>query len=144
MGTAAVGGFPAVRRDFDKLALGVGEVEEDLAGGGAGPADADTAEYGAALVGGVLAGQGFEEIEDGLEGMGGGDEVVFGVDAIEEPIAPGWGAEGEDGSAPGGGGGKADEDLAVAGGEGLASSGDVGEAGDGRRLAHKKLLSILF
>lgn len=92
----AGGGLPAGGRDFDELALGIGEVEEDLGGDGAVAAASDATEDGEALVLFALAGLGFEEIEDGMEGAGGGDGGVLGVEPMEEPLAVGAGADGED------------------------------------------------
>ena len=66
----AGGDSPAAGGDFDELAVGIGEVEEDLVGEEAGAAGVDAAEDGKALVVVVLAGLGFEVIEDGVEGVG--------------------------------------------------------------------------
>ena len=72
----------------------------------------------------VLVGLGFEEVEEGVEGVGGGDGFVLVEEAVEEPIAEGGGAYGEDVEAAGGWDGEANEGLAVGGG-GDARAGDM-------------------
>jgi len=109
------------------VAIGIAEVEEDLGGDEGGTAVSDAAGHGEALV--ILhAGLGFEEIEDGVEGVGGGDGVELGIDPVEEPISKRGGADGEDAA---GRDGDLNEDLAVAGGEGGALPDDLHEARDG-------------
>jgi hypothetical protein len=143
----AGGGGPASGRDFDKLTLGIGEVEEDLGGHDAGMAGAggwrtgagnsvglvwqdggitasDAMPDGEALVLVFVVGLGFEVIEDGVEGAGAREGVVLGVEFMEEPLAVGAGADGEDVETVEGGGMEANEGLAVGGGEGKASAGD--------------------
>ena len=95
-GTPSRGGdVPASGSDFDELAVGVGEIEEDLVGSGEGAAGID-AEGDADVAGiGIAGGLGFEVMEDGVEGLGGGDGVVGGEGLVEEPVAEGAGAEGE-------------------------------------------------
>jgi len=90
----AGGGGPPGGRDFDELALGVGEIEEDLAGEVAGASGTDTADDLEAGGAGVGGGAGFEEVEDGAEGVGSGDGVVFGEELGEEPLAVLGGADG--------------------------------------------------
>jgi len=124
----AGGNLPAGGRDFDILAIGIGEVEEDLGGdvvAGAAPA---AAKDGEALAVGVLAGQGFQEIEDGVEGVGGGEDFVARDGLVDEPVAELRRADGEDAA---GGFGDADEDLPGVAGEGHARPGDVHEACEG-------------
>ena len=117
------------------MTFGVGEVEEDLFGEESGTAGADAAEDGKAGVVAVLVGLGLEVIEDGVEGVGGGEGVVLAVELIEEPIAVGAGADGEDVESAGESG-KANEGLAVAGGEGDALAGDGEERFEG--FGHKR------
>jgi hypothetical protein len=120
------GDLPAVGGDFDVLRIVIGEVKEDAVGDGAAAAGGDaTGDWEAAdLVGGGL---GFEEIEDGVAGVGRRDGVVLGVDAVVKPIAESGGANGED--APWRGR-DAYVDLAIGGGEGGGFAGDVDEAGE--------------
>ena len=67
---------------------------------------------------GVLAGQGFEDVEDGVEGVASGDDVVAGEGAIDEPVAE---VGRTDGEAAARGFGNGDEDLAGGTGEGTHS-----------------------
>jgi hypothetical protein len=122
----AGGGGPASGRDFDKLTLGIGEVEEDLGGHDAGMAGAggwrlgaggrgpgagnsvglvrqdsgitasDAMPDGEALVLVFVVGLGFEVIEERVEGAGAREGIVLGVEFMEEPLAVGAGADGED------------------------------------------------
>jgi hypothetical protein len=75
-------------------------------------------------------------IEDGVEGVGGGEGIVLAVELIEEPIAVGAGADGEDVESAGEGG-QANERLAVAGGESdaLPGNGEEGLEGFGHKRA---------
>jgi hypothetical protein len=126
----AGGDLPALGRDFDKLAIRIGEVEEDLVGDGAGSAGTDATPNGEALVVVTLAGLGFQVIEDGVEGVGCGDGIVFRKELVEEPVAIRAGANGEDEESAGGWGIEAYEGLAIGGGEGDAAAGDPEEQGD--------------
>jgi hypothetical protein len=65
------------------------------------------------LVLAAVVGLGFEVIEDGEEGAGGREGVVLGVELMEEPLAVGAGADGEDVETSGRGGIEANEGLAV-------------------------------
>jgi hypothetical protein len=127
------GDLPTSGRDFDKLALGIGEVEEDLRRDDAATTASNAAPDGEVLVLGVVVGLGFEVIEDGVEGTGGGEGVVLDVELMEEPLAIGAGADGEDVESSGGEGMEANEGLAVGGGEGKAAAGDVDEGSEGVR-----------
>jgi hypothetical protein len=121
----AGGGGPAGGGDFDKLTLGIGEVEEDLGGHDAGGITAsDAMPDGEALVLVFVVGLGFEVVEESVEGAGAREGVVLGVEFMEEPLAVGAGADGEDVETVEGGGMEANEGLAVGGGEGKASAGD--------------------
>ena len=97
----AGGGGPASGRDFDKLAFGIGEVEEDLGGQEAAATGSDATPDGEALVLAVVVGLRFQVIEDGVEGAGGWQRVVKGEEFMEEPVAVGGGADGEDVEATG-------------------------------------------
>jgi hypothetical protein len=92
----AGGGFPASGRDFDKLATGIGEVDEDVGGDEAATTASDATPDGEALVALVVVGLGFEVIEDGVEGTGGWQGVELSVELMKEPLAVGAGADGED------------------------------------------------
>jgi len=110
--------------------LAIGEVECDPVGrevdtGG------DAAIDGEVLVVVVFVGLGFEVIEDRVEGVGGGKGIVLGEEAIEEPVAIGAGADGEDVVAAGGEA-KADEGLSVGGGKGEPLLGDGEQGCEGR------------
>src|ERR1035441_6639930 len=120
------GNSPVAGGDFDELALGIGEVEEDLIGKEGGAAGADAAEDGKALVDAVLVGLGVEVIEDGVEGVRGGDGIELIEESEEEPIAVFGGPDGEDEEATGGSV-EAHEGLPVGGGEGDALLGDGDE-----------------
>ena len=76
-GDAFAGGhLPSIGSDFDELALGIGEVEEDLFGSGGGAAGIDAAgDVNAAGVG-IAGGLGVEVTEDGAEGLGSGNGFV--------------------------------------------------------------------
>jgi hypothetical protein len=157
----AGGGLPAGGRDFDKLAFGIGEVEEDLGGQeagarGRGPgagngvslggqaaatAASDTAPDGEALVLEVVVGLGFQVIEERVEGAGGWQCFELGEEFMEEPLAVGAGADGEDVETFGGGGIEANEGLAVGGGEGNAAVGDGDEGSEG--IWHECLLILI-
>jgi len=121
------GGLPAGGRDFDKLAFGVGEVEEDLVGHPAATTASDATPDGKVLVLVVVVGLGFEVIEDSVESAGGREGVVLGEEFMEEPLAVGAGADGEDVESSGGGGMEANKGLAVGGREGSAALGDGDE-----------------
>ena len=127
----AGGGFPAVGGDFDELAVGVGEVEEDAVGDAVGSRDG---RRGGRRGGGGSVRRsdwpGFEVIEEGVELAGGGQGVVAAVEFEEEPVVEGGGADGEDEEASAVEG-DADEGLAVVGGEGEAGLDDGGEFGEG-------------
>jgi len=139
-GVVGDGGLPAAGGDFDKLALVIGEVEEDLAGDEGGTAVCDAEGYVDApeIFDAAL---GFEEIEDGVEGVGGGDGVALGVDAKEEPVAKVRGADGE---VAAGRDGDLNECLAVVGFEGKAVADEVDEALDGGRFEHEILSSFVL
>jgi hypothetical protein len=123
----AGGDIPAFGRDGDELAGGIGKVEEDLAGDGIGAAGTDATPDGEALVVAGVVRLSFEVIEDGLEGVGGGDEIEFGEALVEEPMAIGGRAEREDIESAGEGFGETDESLAVTGRERDAAPGDPEE-----------------
>jgi len=125
------GGLPAGGRDFDKLALGIGEVEEDLIGHTATTAASDATPDGEALVLVVMMGLGFQVIENRVESAGGRKRVVLGEEFVEEPLAVGAGADGEDEETGGGGGIEANESLSVGGGERSAAAGDGDEGSEG-------------
>jgi hypothetical protein len=120
----AGGGLPASGRDFDKLALGIGEVEEDLVGHDAATTASDATPDGEALVLLVAVGLGFEVIEDGVEGAGARERIVLDEEFMEEPLAVGAGADGEDVETLGRGAIEANEGLTVGGGEGKSAPGD--------------------
>jgi hypothetical protein len=127
----AGGGLPAGGRDFDKLAFGIGEVEEDAIGHTAATAASDATPDGEALVLVVMIGLGFQVIENSVESAGGRKRIVLGEEFVEEPLAVGAGADGEDEETGGGGGIEANEGLSVGGGErgAAASDGDEGSEG---------------
>jgi hypothetical protein len=87
--------LPAFGGDFDVLSLRVGEVEEDFFGNGGEAAGVDAVGDADAAVIGIVGGLGFEVMEDGGEGVSGGDGVVIGVALVEEPLAEGSGTDGE-------------------------------------------------
>jgi len=124
----AGGNVPAGGGDFNILASGIGEVEEDAGGDVVVCAAPDAAKHVKALAFGVLAGQGFQEIEDGVEGVGGGEDFVAREGPVDEPVAELGRADGEDAA---GWFGNADEYLAGASGEGHARPGDFHEACEG-------------
>ena len=74
-------------------------------------------------------------MEDGLEGVSGGDGFVVGEGLLEEPLAEGGGAEGEGVDAVAGFGGNGDEGATADGSEGGAALGDAEEGVEGRRGA---------
>jgi hypothetical protein len=76
---------------------------------------------------GIARGLGFEVMEDGAEGVGGGDGVVRGEGLVEEPLAEGAGADGEGAIAAEGLGGNPHECASADGGEGDAALGDAEE-----------------
>ena len=122
----AGGGFPAGGGDFDELTIGIGEIEEDLIGDTARAGGSDAAKDGKALPAFVvMAGAGFEEVEEGVELVGSKQEFVAAVELVEEPIAEGGRADGvgEEASTVEA---DADEGLAVTGGE-LDGGFDDGE-----------------
>jgi len=125
--------LPAGGSDYDVLALGIGEVDEDAGGEIVLGAEADAAKDGGGAVG-ELAGQGLEVIEDGVHGVGGGEGLVMSDGLVDEPIAELRGAEGQGESA---GFGHADEYLAVVVDEGHASLDDFPEACEVKRFEHR-------
>ena len=84
---------------------------------------------------GIASGLGVEVMEDGAEGVGGGDGVVVGEGLVEEPLAEGAGADGEGAKAAEGLGGNGDEGASADGGEGGAALGDAEEGVGSRRAA---------
>src|ERR1039458_6105182 len=76
-GDAFAGGYgPALGGNFDELAFGVGEVEEDFFGRGGDAAAVDAVGDADIAALGIAGGLRFEVMEDGVEGVGGGDGVV--------------------------------------------------------------------
>jgi hypothetical protein len=118
---------PAIGGDFNELAVGVGEVEEDFFGRGGGAAGVDAVGDGDVAVVGIAGGLGVEVMEDGAEGVGGGDGFVGGEGLVEEPLAEGAGADGEGAKAAEGLGGDPHEGASADGGEGGAALGDAEE-----------------
>ena len=59
--------MPAIGSDFDELALGIGEIEEDLFGSGGGAAGIDAVGDANAAGMGIAGGLGVEVTEDGDE-----------------------------------------------------------------------------
>ena len=119
-GDAFAGGYaPAGGGDFDELAGGVGEVEEDPFRSGGGAAGIDAAGNTDVAAMGISGGLGLEVMDDGGEGRAGGDGVVLGEGLVEEPLAKGAGADGE-GAIAGG--------LAADGDEGASAHGSKGDA----------------
>ena len=137
-GIGAGGGLPAGGRDFDKLAFGIGEVEENVRGYEAAATGSDATPDGEALVLLVVVGLGFQVIDDSVESVGARERVELGIEFVEEPLAVGAGADGEDVETFEGGGIEANEGLAVGGGEGSAAPGDGDEGSEG--VAHGFLL----
>jgi hypothetical protein len=126
---------PALGGDFDELTFGVGEVDEDFFGSGGDAAGVDAvgdADFAAVRLAGGL---GFEVMEDGAEGLGGGDGVELGEALGEEALAEGAGADGEGVIAAVGLGGDLYECASVDAGEGGAALGDAEEALEGRGAA---------
>ena len=114
---------PTSRRDFDDLALGIAEIEQDLLGGKADTGNA--AKDGEALI--AVVGLGFEVIEDRVEGTGIGQGFVAPVVLVEEPVPKRDGADGEDKGALERRSLEADEGASVAGRKGVALAGDGDE-----------------
>src|ERR1017187_3706244 len=86
-GDVLAGGYgPALGGDFDELAFGVGEVEEDFFGRGGGAAGVDADGDGDVAAVGIAGGLGFEVTEDGVEGVGGGDGVKLREGLFEEAL----------------------------------------------------------
>jgi hypothetical protein len=114
---------PAFASDFDGLAEGVGEVEDEfvLACG-----DAAADGFGG---GGSGEGTGFEDGDGVAEGSRVGDGLVGLEVAGEEPVAEAAGAEGPD-LMGAGADGKADTGLAVGRDERRGSGGALQQAGD--------------
>src|ERR1017187_3132188 len=126
-GDAFAGGYgPALGGDFDELAFGVGEVEEDFFGRGEGAAAVDAVGDADIAVLGIAGGLRFQVMEDGVEGVGGGDGVVEGEALVEDPLTEGAGANGE-GEMAAGLGGHGDEGASAEGSEGGAAFGDAEE-----------------
>src|SRR5271157_3580957 len=89
----ADGGFPAGGGDFDELAVGIGEVEEDALGDAGRTAGGHAAKAGeAAAAFAVVIGAGFEVMQEGGELAGGGQGGVAAVELAVEPVAEGGGA----------------------------------------------------
>src|ERR1019366_8298512 len=127
-GDAFAGGYgPALGGDFDELAFGVGEGEEDFFGSGGDAAAVDAVGDADMAALGIAGGLGFEVMEDGAEGVGGGDGVVEGEALVEDPLTEGAGANGK-GEMAAGLGGNGDEGASAEGSEGGAALGD-GEEG---------------
>ena len=127
-GDADTGGdSPAVAGDFDVLAVGIGEVEEDCFGDGEGAAGIDAVGDADVAGGGIAGGLGVEVMEDGVEGVAGGEGVGFGVAEVEEPLAEGAGEDG-DGVKAEGVGGNGDEGASGGGEEGAGASGEAEES----------------
>jgi hypothetical protein len=80
---------------------------------------------------------GFEVIEDGGEGVGGGEGAVFGEEFIGEPMAEGGRADRKDIEAAGARFVETDEGLAVSGSEGIAAAGSAKEIRQRRRGTHE-------
>jgi hypothetical protein len=137
----AGGDFPGAGGDLDEAGLRIGEVEKDFLRSRARADRADAAADEIPLVAIGDSGLGFEEGEEGLEGLVGGEVIVAVVELMEEPMAEGAGAEGKDIEAAGRGDGEAGEGLAVGGGKEKGVAYEVGEGG-GRELGfrHKILL----
>ena len=87
--------LPAGGGDADDLAGGVGKVEEEGGPAAGGREGADAAMDDPADAVGVADGAGFEEVEDGAEGVGRGDIGDVGEVLAEEPVAEGGRAEGD-------------------------------------------------
>lgn len=81
-GSGWVGGdLPALRRNFDDFAFGVGEIEED--GGGAVWIATGGEAAGDRESGGARIGAGFKSADGLAEGVGSGRLVVFGVEGVD-------------------------------------------------------------
>ena len=133
--------------DFDELAFGVGEIEEDFVGSGGEAAAIDAEGDADIAVLGIAGGLRFQVMEDGAEGVGGGDGVVEGEALVEDPLTEGAGANGE-GEMAAGLGGNGDEGASADGSEGGAALGDGEEGGEAGWAAgagwgmHKKTLQF--
>jgi len=119
--------LPGVGRDFDEVAVGIGEVEEDAAGAATSDAAKD-GELVPVLV--VVRGAGLEVIDDGAEFAGGGEVFVAAVELEEVPIVEGLGADGV-GEVAAAIEADAEAGLSVFGGEGDKGFDDGGEFGKG-------------
>jgi hypothetical protein len=75
---------------------------------------------------GIVGGLSFQVMEDGAEGVGGGDGAVEGEALVEDPLTEGAGADGE-GEMAAGLGGNGDEGASADGSEGGAALGDAEE-----------------
>src|ERR1035437_3821748 len=127
-GDAFAGGYgPALGGDFDELAFGVGEVEEDFFGRGEGAAGVDAVGDADIAVLGIAGGLRFQVMENGVEGVGGGDGVTLREALIEEALAEGAGTDGEGEIAARELGGNGDEGASAEGSEGGAAFGDAEE-----------------
>src|ERR1035441_174299 len=118
---------PALGGNFDELAFGVGEIEEDFFGRGGDAAGVDAVGDADVAALGIAGGLRFQVMENGAEGVGGGDGVVEGEALVEEELTEGAGADGE-GEMAAGLGGNGDEGASADGSEGGAALGD-GEEG---------------
>ena len=120
------GDLPSLGGDFDELAIGVGEIEEDLFGSVGRAASIDAAGDGDVEAAFVARGLGLEVMTEGVPGRGTGDGFKLGEGFAEEPFAKGAGTDGE-GEVAGigaGVGGDVDEGLALGGSEGAGAVGD--------------------
>jgi len=102
------------------------------------------APHGEALVVAGLVGLGFEVIQDGVEGVRGGDGIMFGEKLTKEPVAKGGRAGREDVETAGGGFVQADEGLAVTGREGDAAAGNAKEMRQRRSWTHEITTTLSF
>jgi hypothetical protein len=118
---------PTLGGDFDELARGIGEIEEDFFGSVGDAAGVDAVGDADVAGVGIAGGLGFEVMEDGAEGVGGADGFVAGEGLVEEPLAEGAGADGEGAIAAEGLGGNPHEGASADGGEGDAALGDAEE-----------------
>ena len=86
---------PAGGGDFDEVSGGVGEVDAEAVAAVFEEAGGDAAGDGEAGVFGFVEGAAFQVVEDGVEGLGGGDGIVLAPVLAEEPVSEGGGAEGD-------------------------------------------------
>jgi hypothetical protein len=116
-GALAGGNLPTIRGDFDELAFGVGEIEENGFGDGAVSAAMNAARRGPTASFRTAGGLRFEVAEDGREGMGRRDGLEFGVALGVQPLAEGTGTDGMMAVSGRAGGGDTDERTAILRGE---------------------------